>query len=330
MSNNFLGRFDNPRLIVDPVRVEPDLSGMRAFVVAAEELHFGRAAARLFLTQQAFSKRIRRLEDALGVALFERTTRRVELTDAGHRFLGPAKDALAAYDTAVAAVREPLGPLRVDVNAERFSPLRILRAAVRAEPGLSVEPSMRQGFPMALAGVEGRELDAAFGRVHDIGRRWPAELAHRPVHAEQLHAFVLGGHRFAERDALRLADLRDGGIAMPDPAGAHEWRGYLTRLCAEFGVPLRWTDPAIGVRHYEDQMRAETHAVAIGEAGMDLPHDLRMRRIPLVDPTPLLLWSVAWRRHDRDPRLARLLRALPHPAVPSGGWLPDIDRALLG
>ena len=65
--------------------MEADIEGLRAFVVTAEELHFGRAGQRLFISQQALSKRIRRLEQALAVPLFERTTRAVELTEAGRR-----------------------------------------------------------------------------------------------------------------------------------------------------------------------------------------------------------------------------------------------------
>ncbi|MEV4258685.1 LysR family transcriptional regulator, partial [Spirillospora sp. NPDC049652] len=57
--------------------MDVDVPGLRAFVAAAEEMHFGRAAQRLFLTQQALSQRVRRLEAVLGAPLFERTTRRV-------------------------------------------------------------------------------------------------------------------------------------------------------------------------------------------------------------------------------------------------------------
>ncbi|MCO6006111.1 LysR family transcriptional regulator [Actinoallomurus purpureus] len=313
--------------------MDPDLQGMRAFVVVAEELHFGRAADRLFLTQQGLSKRIRRLENALAVPLFERTTRRVGLTAAGRRFLPLAREAVAAYDTAVAAVRETDALLRVEVFAERFTPLRILREAVGRTPGLRVEPTMRQGLPAALPAVLSGELDAAFGRVHDLGRPWPAELDHRPMHIEPLHAFVDEAHPLAGRSVLRLPDLREAGIAMPDPGGAEEWRGYLLRLRDELGVPVRFTELAIGVRDYGEQMRRETRAVMLSEAGTDLPDDPRMRRIPLIEPVPLHVWSVTWHRRNRDPRLRRLLEALPVPSVPDADdgrfWLPEFDRSAL-
>jgi DNA-binding transcriptional LysR family regulator len=78
------------------VAVELDLRLLRHFVAVAEELHFTRAAARLYLTQQALSRDIRRLEEQLGVSLFTRTTRRVALTPEGQRLLTRARAARAA------------------------------------------------------------------------------------------------------------------------------------------------------------------------------------------------------------------------------------------
>ncbi|GAA2417309.1 LysR family transcriptional regulator [Actinomadura vinacea] len=311
--------------------MDPDLQGMRAFVIVAEELHFGRAAARLLLTQQALSKRVRRLENSLATPLFARTTRKVELTAAGHRLLPLARDAVAAFDTAVAAVR-PQTPtaLRVDVFAERFTPLALLREIADREPDLGVEPSMRQGLANALPAVLNGELDAAFGRVNDAARPWPAELAHRPVSVVALYAFAFEGHALADRPALRIADLKEAGIAMPDPGGADEWRAYLARLSEGLGVPVRYGEVAVGVRDSARQLQRERHGVAVGEKDIDLPHYPRLRQIPIVEPTPLHVWSIVWHRENRDPRLARLLRALPRPeAPPVGTWLPDEDRAAL-
>ena len=76
----------------------PDLRRLRYFVTVAEELHFGRAAARLHVTTPPLSQRIRELEESLGVTLFERTSRRVALTAAGARLLADARAVLAAME----------------------------------------------------------------------------------------------------------------------------------------------------------------------------------------------------------------------------------------
>ncbi len=303
---------------------------MRAFVVTAEELHFGRAGARLFVSQQALSKRIRRLEDALGAALFERTTRSIRLTASGRRFLPAAAEAVAAFDRAVETVRAADDPVRVDVYDERFTPLRLVREASERDPRIRVELSMRQGLAVALPALRRQEIDAAFGRVHDLPGPWPPELAHRLVRLEPLAAFVPEDHALAGRSELRPVDLRAGGIAMPDPAGAAEWRGYLERLAARLGAPLRFNAPAIGVGHLVEQFLAEKSAVGLGELSIDAAGS-GLRRIPIVEPTPLMPWSVVWHRRSPRPLLRSLLAQLrparlPDPADPRY-WVPEVDQA---
>ena len=82
-----------------------DLRQARAFLFVAEDLHFGRAAGRLFMTQPALSRSIRALEDAVGVPLFERSTRRVRLTSAGEAFAAECRLALGHLELAETAAR---------------------------------------------------------------------------------------------------------------------------------------------------------------------------------------------------------------------------------
>ncbi|MFD0348644.1 LysR family transcriptional regulator [Kitasatospora aburaviensis] len=107
-----------------------DLAQVRAFTAAAEELHFGRAAARLAISQQALSKRVARLEAALGARLLDRDAHGVGLTPAGRRFLEPARRLLVHGDRAVAAVACARRPLRIDVWGHLYAPMRTVARAV--------------------------------------------------------------------------------------------------------------------------------------------------------------------------------------------------------
>src|SRR3954449_12869702 len=94
-----------------------EMRHLRAFVVLAEELHFGRAAQRLYVTQPSLSQTLRQIEESIGGRLVERTTRSVRLTPNGEAFMVDARAVLGAYDAAGAgaarAARQEQGILRV-------------------------------------------------------------------------------------------------------------------------------------------------------------------------------------------------------------------------
>ena len=91
-----------------------DLRLVRHFVAVAEELHFGRAAARLFVAQQSLSRDVARLERHVGTPLLVRSTRRVALTPEGERFLDSSRQLLALQEQALLDLRAADRPLVVD------------------------------------------------------------------------------------------------------------------------------------------------------------------------------------------------------------------------
>jgi DNA-binding transcriptional LysR family regulator len=146
--------------------VSVELRHLRAFVAVAEELNFTRAAARLHLAQQALSTQIRQLEQLVGVQLFSRTTRKVELTAAGHALLERIPELLAgidgALDAAAGAGRGDTGELSVGLLATApldFTP-RLLRAFAGARPGVTL--SVRNyPFDDPSGGLQDHRTDVA-------------------------------------------------------------------------------------------------------------------------------------------------------------------------
>jgi DNA-binding transcriptional LysR family regulator len=310
--------------------MELDLARVQAFVAVVDEAHFGRAAAALSVSQQAVSKRIARLEAALGVRLLTRDANGVTLTPAGHRFLEPARKALAAGQLAVAAARGDERPLRVDVWGHLFAPMRSVEQALRDVPDLEVEPGRGRDLPAVISALLRGEIDAGFGRVPRADLPG-ADLVHRLVRLEPVDAVLGGGHALAGRAELRPADLRGSTLVLPAAASRLD---FLTRFADRFGIADRSAGANLGLGHFLDRVGADPRHFSLLPADLRLPGGTAIATVPLAGPTPLYAWSLIWRRADHHPRLPELLAAFADAGRrsrwleyrPSADWLPDPDQ----
>ena len=189
-----------------------ELRPLRQFVAVAEELHFGRAAQRLAMTQPPLTQAVQALERKLGVALFERTRRSVALTPAGQALLEQARrllraaDALPALVSAAAAGRT--GRLRLAfVSSIAYGPLPLwLRALREAHPDVQLQ--LREAtLDVQLAAFAADEIDAGFV-LHAPGAA-PAGFVALSVLVEPMWLVLPEGHPAAARKTLRDADIAD-------------------------------------------------------------------------------------------------------------------------
>ncbi|GAB3965491.1 LysR family transcriptional regulator [Plantactinospora veratri] len=311
-----------------------DLRQLRAFVATAEELHFRRAADRLYLTQQALSHRVHRLEKTLGGPLFVRGHHVVELTDLGRRLLPLSRRVLGAADEIVAAAHLDRQPLRLDT----FRPIAassMLQRLVSDLGDLPLELSTRHSLGTALSALQRGEIDVALGRVHGPAEPGAVELAHRLVRLEPLNALVSDRHPLATRPALRPADLAPYGIWSPAVAGATELDGYLRALGDDLRIPVTVGPAFVTFEQVVVQLQAQGQWIWLLGADVRATPPPAMALIPLVDPTPLYPWSLVWRRDRIHPLLSRLLRTVATIAEradwlsfdPARHWLPTPDRA---
>jgi len=181
------------------------MTELRAFVTLAEQLHFGRAADRLHITQPALTKQIQRLEEAVGGTLVRRGYREVRLTPAGEVLLPHAarllEESAAALDIARRAVRGQLGVLRLGFGLATVQLLPDLLLRFRsAFPG--VELRLRDmPTPTQVGALVNGDLDVGFVRlpISEPG------IETRPVLRERL-VVLLGSHsRWRAREGLRSA-----------------------------------------------------------------------------------------------------------------------------
>jgi DNA-binding transcriptional LysR family regulator len=201
---------------------------LRYFVAVAEELHFTRAAARLYVAQQAISKQIRELEAELGVVLFRRNTRKVELTPAGENFLVTCREVLDRLDAGLAALRHGEGAQQ-----------RVLRLGFLTGAALELTAPIMEEFQNQYPDVDVRMREYPLSQPTAGLQDGTSDVAiiRKPftlpgvetvrLFSEPVVVGVPRRHRLADRTHVTPPDLRNETItvgATADPA----WRDYWT------------------------------------------------------------------------------------------------------
>ncbi|WP_070011538.1 LysR family transcriptional regulator [Streptomyces abyssalis] len=215
---------------------------MRLFLALAEELHFGQAARRMFISQPAFSRQITALERRMGIGLLERSTRRVELTPEGRALLPVARAAVEAADRLRQAVelqaRRVSGRVRVGfIGAEAAMPYtqEILAEFRARNPECAVE-MYGLDFAGQVEALRGGEVDAAFLRPP-----LPAGIRTLQLAAEaRVVCLPVGDPLLSLQRPLELCDL-DGRVFV-DVAGesVRAWWDHWTVNPRPDGTPVRF------------------------------------------------------------------------------------------
>lgn len=313
------------------MRPELDLRLLRAFVAVAEELHFTRAANRLYVAQQALSRDIRRLESQVGARLFARSTRRVTLTADGERLLLHARSLLALNDAALKELRGASRPLLVDVIGEALTAARIVDAARLAAPQFEFTVRYGGGMGAALPQLLAGRLDVAFGRTEGLGLSFPAELTRRLVRYEPLALLIPAGHPLAALVDVPLERLR--GMEIDVSAGnedAPEWVDLAVSLLEAFGARPSAPHPHV-IGTSETARHLQSHGLPILTMS-ERPAVPGAVIRPLVEPVPVYPWAIVHRGDAKYPELATLGSVVTELAgkegwekAPDGAWLPSAD-----
>ncbi|MEV7603497.1 LysR family transcriptional regulator [Kitasatospora sp. NPDC089797] len=318
---------------------------LRGFVATAETLHFGRAAERLYVAQQALSRDVRTLERLLGDALFTRTTRSVELTPAGHRLLPRVRRLLALHDEILAEAGAGGGagavarPLLLDLNSDVTGPDltadRVLERARAAWPEGELLARFHGGLAAAAAELLAHRLDASFGRFAGLPDPVRGRLAQVPVRLERISVMMADTHPLAARPVLRLAELAGHpvDVCAGNPATT-EWADLGVRLLREHGLSAAEPYvPPVGLDETARYLARHGDPMLTTVGGPTVPGAVN---VPLVEPVPLSLVSLVHRPGEHHPGLAALAAAAGGLGAaegwldrPAGSWLPSADAALV-
>ncbi|CCE09603.1 putative transcriptional regulatory protein, LysR family [Bradyrhizobium sp. STM 3843] len=285
-----------------------DLNQLRCFVTVAEELHFGRAASRLNMTQPPLSRQIQVLEHIIDAALLERTSRSVKLTPAGRSFLPEARRILKMAESAAQVARRiasgKSGSLKIGFTAAAaygFMPELLAACRTRLpEADLSLSEM-----------VSGDQIEAlAFGQI-DAGLLRPPiarpEFATKRVVAEQLLAAVPRRHRLASADSVSIKDFDGQPFIMYSPSEARYFHDLLVAQFMRAEVLPRYVQHLSQIHSILSMVRAGLGVAIVPEAASSLRiADVKLRPLKLRNATPVELFLV-WRREHDNPLLPALV-----------------------
>ncbi|CDO27649.1 LysR substrate-binding domain-containing protein [Mycolicibacterium porcinum] len=218
-----------------------ELRHLRYFRAVGEELHFGRAAERLHIAQPPLSQQIRQLERELGVELFTRTTRSVELTPAGRTFLQRAIEILGAVDDAGLEARRIAAGVegRVAIGCVGSATYSLLPELVRALgeslPGVEVSVRGEMLAPAQIDALEAGAIDLALLRP-PVSRD---DITVETVRRDRLLVALPAGHRLAERAEVTATDLRNEDFVVHVGHGRSVMSSLVTGICADAGFTPR-------------------------------------------------------------------------------------------
>ncbi|TCJ95297.1 LysR family transcriptional regulator [Nocardia alba] len=287
-----------------------------SFIALAEELHFGRAAQRLHLTQPSLSAQLQKLEKSLEVQLVARNSHEVRLTPAGREFELQARQIIAQLDRAAQAAKATAagraGSLNIGYNlpASKHILPDALAQLTDHHPGIAVSLWEKRTGPQLAALADGSlDLAMVYGHPSTADFRY-----RRLLHRIPLVAVVGRQHRWAHRSHVSFAELRDQDCVLFARDQCPAMYDAILRSAAQTRISLNVTQTA-------DDPGATAHIVSVrplvGFASLPRAVSANMGStdtdpvaVKLVDPVPTLDLHVVWRADEQNPAVAIFLDCL--------------------
>lgn len=286
-----------------------DIRQLRYFLAVAEEENIGRAAKRLFISQPPLTRQIQQLEEELNVQLFERTSKGVQLTPAGHLFLSETRNILSLMDRArertQSAGKGELGRLDVAMFGSAIFKIipEILQEFKHSYPEVDVVlHSMEKGEQ--IEALRQKRISVGFNRL-----LLPLpDIASKHIVHEKLMLAVNAKHPLAFRNSVQISDLKDEPIVAYPHGKRPNFVDHTARLFQDAGIAIKITQTV------NDTVTAV--ALASGGFGMCIvPNSATVLSLPNVVYVPIVGLpenasvdlSCIFRKDDRSPLLSAFL-----------------------
>lgn len=300
-----------------------ELRELRAFTTAAQELHFARAAERLYMSPSSMSELIHRLELELGTPLFARTTRRVELTDAGTELFPRAQAILELVDQAAAATaaiaRGNVGHIRLGITPPAAPVLapHLAQQFMTARPSVSVH-IQQMWLPNLGSALLGGTIDAAItpGALEiDTPHIKTAEIG-----SERLLIGLRPDHPLADQSSVDLDQLADQTFGMHPAHLFPAWHAVERQVLAEVGLSppvVELGEADLTARRWTDQREIDwimlITSFLAGQASTVVRPTTTLHAIP---------FTISWQaQRTLRPIVQRFVQSTLHGPLPAG-WIP--------
>ncbi|MFC4535408.1 LysR family transcriptional regulator [Sphaerisporangium dianthi] len=299
-----------------------ELRQLRYFVAVAEELNFGRAAARLLIAGPSLSQQIKALERDLGVRLFDRDRRSVTLTPAGAALLPDIRALLGGAEDLRRRAGRLSGSEPVRLGYVNWLPADLaarVSAVARLNLDAWIAPSHTQAARVAEGGLD---LAVCWVRTEDLERRG---LRARLIGADRLYAVAAG-------DDTGDVPAKDTAVLLEeDTTSWSSWNAYAEELVRDTGARgVRVSDGGITGPAFFDHVRRGGRPIVNSPKGQTapLPPDLVKRRV--VAPEIYWTWSLVWRRDEARAAVLAAVETLCDGVGDLGvhapdAWLPSGD-----
>ncbi|AGL19370.1 LysR family transcriptional regulator [Actinoplanes sp. N902-109] len=270
-----------------------ELRQLHYFVTLAEELHFGRAAAREHIAPSALTAHVQRLERAVGVQLVERTSRSVKLTRAGARFLVEARQILDHVERAAALAQGAAPTLRVGLLDEGYDAIRpVLRAVQARHPDMAIH-QVQAGVPEQRRLLADGRLDIGVGLLPGAAAGITAEVFRR----DPLGVLVPAGHPYATQPSVPVTALRGETLLLADEEQAPEANAFVTEVLRSAGCfPQVFPGSVQTLRAAVDLVAQGRCVLCTPASTAGWPPDVVWRQLD--GAVPHYPWSLLWRGAD--------------------------------